>query len=407
MSKSYLWIVISYLFVLLYLLLVGDTIVMVVFLIGLMIYHATALYQERQIQQESTESKMTLMQHKLSQTEKQKEETYMQFISLSTTLGSGVLHVNAEGKISFANKDFIEYFQLEVAKKDYQILVNIKPLYKFVNEAYLLEESKREQVHYKEHFYDLISTPIFEEGIFQGCIVIVHDITLIKTAERFQKQFTADVSHELKTPLSTIKGFSEILARDEDIPKDDKKEFLEIIQKEVMRMETIISDLLVISKMDRVDYELEYTKNNIRTTIEDAVGILKHEVEKKGLSLYTELEDKTFMYDYTKMHHVLLNLLKNAMNYTDKGHIELKGYAQKNNYIIEVRDTGIGIPTDDRELIFKRFYRVDAARSRDTGGSGLGLSIIKNVVKKHDGQIEVDSIEGKGTTFRVILPMKK
>jgi len=407
MNKSYLWIVISYLFVLLYLLLVGDTTVMVVFLIGLMIYHATALYQERETQQEHTESKMTLMQHKLWQTEKQKEETYLQFISLSTTLGSGVLHVNAEGKISFANKDFIEYFQLEVAKKDYQILTNIKPLYKFVNEAYLLEESKREQVHYKDSFYDLVSTPIFEEGVFQGCIIIVHDITLIKTAERFQKQFTADVSHELKTPLSTIKGFSEILGRDEEIPKEDKKEFFDIIQKEVTRMETIITDLLVISKMDRVDYELEYTKNDIKSTIEDAIGILKHDVEKKGLSLHTDIETRTFMFDYTKMHHVLLNLIKNAMNYTDSGYIEIKGYTSKKNYVIEVIDTGIGIPLDDQELIFKRFYRVDAARSRDTGGSGLGLSIIKNVVRKHEGHIDVESSEGKGTTFRIYLPMKK
>jgi len=407
MKQTYFWIVFAYAFVLFYFLVVGDKIVTSVFLIGLLIYHAAEIYQEREKYEENTESKMTVMQHKLMQTEKQKEETYLQFISLSTTLGSGVLHVDAEGKISFVNKDFKEYFDLDVKQKDYQVLTNIKPLYKFVNEAYLLEEPKREQIHYKERFYDLISTPIFEDAIFQGCIVIVHDISLIKTAERFQKQFTADVSHELKTPLSTIKGFSEILARDGKISKEDKKEFIEIIQKEVTRMETIISDLLVISKMDRVDYELEYSKSNMQSTIEDAVSILKNDLEQKGLTLYQDIESKTFMYDYTKMHHVLLNLVRNAINYTDQGHIELKGYVDKNNYVIEVSDTGIGIPEEEKEKIFKRFYRIDTARSRDTGGSGLGLSIIKNVIRKHEGFIEVSSEVGKGTTFKVSIPMKK
>ncbi|MGS0972696.1 MAG: ATP-binding protein [Candidatus Izemoplasmataceae bacterium] len=407
MHKTYVWIIISYVFVLIYFLVVGDKIVGALFLIALMIYHAAELYNEREKQHADTETKMTMMQHKLSQTEKQKEETYQQFISLSTTLGSGVLLVNAEGKIAFANKDFNHYFGIEASDKDYQTLINVKPLYKFVNEAYLLEVPKREQIHFKEHFYDLVSTPIFEDELFQGCIVVVHDISLIKTAERFQKQFTADVSHELKTPLSTIKGFSEILSRGTKVSEEDKKEFVEIIQKEVTRMETIISDLLIISKMDRVDYELEYTKNNIQATIEDAVALLKHDIHNKNLTLYQNVEAKSFMFDYTKMHHVMLNLIKNAINYTDEGHIEIKGYVDKGLYIIEVSDTGIGIPENEMEMIFKRFYRVDTARSRDTGGSGLGLSIIKNVVKKHDGHIEVSSEEGKGTTFKIFLPMKK
>jgi two-component system phosphate regulon sensor histidine kinase PhoR len=407
MQKSYGWILLSYAFVIFYFLIVGDRIVTSVFVIALAIYHLVELYQEREKQHTDIENKMTMMQHKLSQTEKLKEETYHQFISLSTTLGSGVLLVNAEGKIDFANKDITHYFNIEVTDKDYQILTNVKPLYKFVNEAFLLEEPRREQIHFQEHFYDLISTPIFENKIFQGCIIIVHDISLIKTAERFQKQFTADVSHELKTPLSTIKGFTEILSRGDKVSNADKEEFIEIIQKEVSRMETIITDLLIISKMDRVDYELEYKKNDIKAMIEDAVGLLKHDIEQKNLVLIQNIEIKSFMFDYAKMHHVMLNLIRNAINYTDEGHIEIKGYVEKGQYVIEVVDTGIGISKDEMDMIFKRFYRVDSARSRDTGGSGLGLSIIKNVVRKHDGTIEVDSEVGVGTTFKILLPMKK
>lgn len=407
MRKTYVWIFLSYAFVMFYFLIVGDRFVTTFFLICLMIYHAVELYQEREKQHADAESQIQIMKHKLTQTEKQKEETYQQFISLSTTLGSGVLLVDAEGKIAFANKDINHYFHIDVSDKDYQTLTNIKPLYKFVNEAYLLEEQKREQIYYKDHFYDVISNPIFEDDIFQGCIIIVHDITLLKTAERFQKQFTADVSHELKTPLSTIKGFTEILSRGSSVSKEDKEEFIEIIQKEASRMETIISDLLVISKMDRVDYELEYKNNNIKSMIEEAISLLERDLKSKGLALHQDIETKSFMFDYTKMHHVVLNLLKNAINYTDEGHIELKGYTKKEHYIIEISDTGIGIPKDEIDMIFKRFYRVDAARSRDTGGSGLGLSIIKNVVKKHEGFIEVESEENVGTTFKIYLPMKR
>lgn len=407
MQKSYVWILVTYSFVLLYYLVVGDVFVSSVFIVGLMIYHMIQLYREREIQHEDTENKMTMMQHKLSQTKKEREETYQQFISLSTTLGSGVLLVNAEGKIAFANRDLSNYFGIDVSDEDYQILTKVKPLYKFVNEGFLLEETRREQIHYKNHFYDLISTPIFEDDMFQGCIVIVHDISQIKTAERFQKQFTADVSHELKTPLSTIKGFSEILSRGSDVSEKDKSEFISIIQKEVSRMETIISDLLIISKMDRVDYELEYSKHNIKDTIDDAISLLKHDIEKKKLKLNHKVESKSFMFDYNKMHHVMLNLIKNAINYTDVGNIDINGYVDKKMYVIEITDTGIGIPKEEIDMIFKRFYRVDAARSRDKGGSGLGLSIIKNVVKKHEGSIEISSVIEKGTTFKIYLPMKK
>ena len=303
--------------------------------------------------------------------------------------------------VSISNMSFDNF------NKDYNSLVKIKPLYKFINQAYLLEKSFREQIQYLDKYYDLVSTPIFEKDLFQGCLIIVHDITSLKNAERFQKQFTADVSHELKTPLSTIKGFSEILARDVDMKKEDRVEFITLINKESTRMESILSDLLIISKMDRLDYELNLEKVNIKDLIIENIDSLKHKITNKNLKYKIDVEDCILQLDKNKIGQVVLNLVRNATNYTDEGEINIIGKIEGSKYKIQVIDTGIGINKVDFDKIFKRFYRVDNARSRDTGGSGLGLSICKNVVLKHGGSISVDSVRNVGTTFEIILNIKK
>jgi len=253
----------------------------------------------------------------------------------------------------------------------------------------------------------LINTPIFEGRFYKGCLIIVHDITAIKTAEKFQKQFTADVSHELKTPLSVLKGFSEILDRDQEMDIIQRVDFIKMIKKEVTRMETIITDLLTISKMDRLDYELKLEKIDVTTVINDTINLVRSFAVEKKLKISHNLESCYLNIDATKLSLAFTNLIKNAINYTDEGGIKIKGEISEKRYIVTITDTGIGIDDSEQENIFKRFYRVDSNRSRETGGSGLGLSITKNVVLRHGGTITVDSKLEKGTTFRICLPISK
>lgn len=405
--NDYLIIITVYCLAILYAIFFKEIFGTVLFILSLMIYHVISYKRNNDKLHKEKEDSLSKLLSKLDRTKKENEEAYKRFISLTTTLGSGVIMVDEEGVINFANKDIKQYFDIDDNHLEYNSLSRIKPLYKFINKAYLLEVSSREQIQYLNHFYDLVSTPFFEDRLYKGCLIVVHDITTLKTAENFQKQFTADVSHELKTPLSTIKGFSEILSRDMDMNKDERIEFISILNKESKRMETIISDLLVISKMDRLDYELILEKVNIADIILESTNSLSFQIKDKNLKLKTDIEDCELLLDKNKIGQAILNLVKNAVNYTDLGEITVVSKIENKNYVIKITDTGIGISQQEYEKIFKRFYRVDSARSRDTGGSGLGLSICKNVILKHDGTISVDSVENKGTTFEIKLPIRK
>lgn len=407
LKKDFATIIIAYILVIIYVLFGNNVVVAGLLVAALCLFHIVAFLQLHKTLNEDKETSVSKLLSRLDKSKKEQEESYKRFISLSTNLGSGLLMIDDEGKIQLANKDINEYFERDFNNTDYQNHTELRSLYKFLNQAYLLETTMRKQIKYNEKYYDLISTPLFEKGIFKGALILIHDITLIKNAEKYQKRFTADVSHELRTPLSAIKGFSEILSRDKNISVEDREEFIELIKQESQRMETILSDLLVISKMDRVDYELELNEFNIKEVISECVNVLQNNIEGKGLSLSVDVEQQQLLLDKGKMSQVILNIIKNAMNYTDEGGISIIGKVEENDYILSISDTGIGIRQENFDKIFKRFYRVDKARSRDTGGSGLGLSISKNVVHKHDGEISVFSTLEKGTTFHIKLPIKK
>lgn len=406
-KKEYVLITLYYIAVAIYIALIRDFVGATLLVLILMAYHFYTTYKINLRVTQDKEDSVSKLLSRLNKTKKENDETYKRFISLTTTLGSGVIMVNQEGVVNFTNKDIQNYFNVNFYNEEYNALTVIKPLYRFVNQAYLLEKPLREQIVYQEHYYDLISTPLFENKMFKGCLIIVHDISLLKTAESFQKQFTADVSHELRTPLSTIKGFSEILDRDKDMKKEEREEFISLLKKESTRMETILSDLLIISKLDRLDYELTYEDVEIKELVSENTNILKLQIEAKGLEYIEEVDSCMMRLDKNKIGQVILNLVKNAINYTDTGFIKVRGVVLGNNYSLSIQDSGIGINQIDIDKIFKRFYRVDTARSRDSGGSGLGLSICKNVILKHGGSINVDSIINKGTTFTVTIPIKK
>jgi len=408
MKINKLSIVLAYSFVIVVLLISKDFILASLMMLLLLSYHLYNNYQLKKYYSDQILQKETNLMNSIQKEKQKRLENYSQFLSLSQTLGSGLIVVSDLGIIDFVNKDITSYFtEIDYSNNEYKIFAAIKPLYKFINESYLLESPQRKQIKYQDKYFDLINTPIFEGRFYKGCLIIVHDITAIKTAEKFQKQFTADVSHELKTPLSVLKGFSEILDRDQEMDIIQRVDFIKMIKKEVTRMETIITDLLTISKMDRLDYELKLEKIDVTTVINDTINLVRSFAVEKKLKISHNLESCYLNIDATKLSLAFTNLIKNAINYTDEGGIKIKGEISEKRYIVTITDTGIGIDDSEQENIFKRFYRVDSNRSRETGGSGLGLSITKNVVLRHGGTITVDSKLEKGTTFRICLPISK
>jgi two-component system sensor histidine kinase BaeS len=226
--------------------------------------------------------------------------------------------------------------------------------------------------------------------------------------EDSRNEFLAAVSHELRTPLTYIKGYSDILTK--GIIKDPKEqaEYLKIINKETKRISFLVNDLFEMSKLQVGTFELNKEWAYIDSIIEKVISSLKPAATNKGLIIEEnlQLENYKVNIDSERIEQVLYNLIENAIKYTNEGKITVRSYTKKDFTIIEIEDTGIGIPQEDLPKIWDRFYRVDQSRTRKTGGTGLGLYVVKNIIESHGGQIRASSIENKGSIFTIFLTNK-
>lgn len=230
----------------------------------------------------------------------------------------------------------------------------------------------------------------------------------LKNAERIRREFVANVSHELRTPLTSIRTYAETISDTKGIPQDTEEEFLRVIINECDRMTKIVSDLLVLSRLDSGTGMLTPEWFSIEKAVRDVYAAIALEARNRGHVLNLEIEWKMPMIkgDRARIEQVLMNIISNAVKYTpDGGTIDIYGSRSGNSIIVKVEDSGIGIPLEDLNRVFDRFYRVDKARTRESGGTGLGLSIAKEIVTMHGGTIEIDSTPGVGTVVSVALPI--
>jgi len=244
-------------------------------------------------------------------------------------------------------------------------------------------------------------------GNFLGTVAVFHDITQLKKLEKLRSEFVANVSHEIKTPVTAIAGAVETLLGGAINNKVEAKEFLEIALNHSHRLNNIVNDLLVISKIETEDIKMDSAAVNIKNIIRNVVKLLEENSHSKKQSLKIDVPDNipSITADEKKLEQVFLNLLDNAIKFTPEGGtILIKAADMETAVKVEISDTGIGIPAEHIGRIFERFYRVDAARSREMGGTGLGLSIVKHIVNLHKGSITVESLPGKGSVFSVHLP---
>lgn len=237
-------------------------------------------------------------------------------------------------------------------------------------------------------------------------VLVLHDITSRKELERIKRDLISSVSHELRTPLTSIKGFAETLEEEVD---EEHRHYLEIIRRNADRLICIVRDLLLLSQMEEAGASLEIENVDLAKLAERTLRIFDGQARQKGLSLKAEIgpDLPPVPVDPFKIEQVLINLLDNAVKYTDAGEVRLAVRHEGRNVVMEVRDTGIGIPRNALSRIFERFYVVDKSRSRKTGGTGLGLSIVKHIVLLHGGDIAVESVPGEGSTFTVTLPAER
>ncbi len=230
------------------------------------------------------------------------------------------------------------------------------------------------------------------------------DITPYEIYKQAKKDFVSNVSHELKTPIAVLKGVIETLEAEED--DKNKRKFLSMALKRINQMDSLVNDLLILARLEAQEYKVIKTEIYLKRLVNHIFEDISYIAKEKSVKLINNVSDNLKIYgDENKLSILLKNLVENAVKYNkEKGLVEVNGYKDREYTVIEVKDTGIGIPSKSLPLIFERFYRVDKSRSRSVGGTGLGLSIVKHITEAHNGKIEVESKVNKGTKFKIYIP---
>lgn len=336
-----------------------------------------------------------------------------QLSTLIDNTESGLVLLDEKGYIHLVNPKFIHLFgktEKDYIDSLYYSVLNNEALQQTIQNVFLYEKKIRKTFeHYigiEKLYLEISGAPIINErNMLKGAVLVLYDITELKKLENMRKDFVANVSHELRTPITSIKGFSETLLDGDMQDTEALKEFLQIIYNESYRLQLLIEDLLALSRLEEDDYQLVLNKVNIREHIEDILPALYYKAEQKGITLETDIATIEIKADKEQINQVIINLVDNAISYTpENGHVTLNIYENNQHACIRVSDTGIGISKEDLPRVFERFYRVDKARTRDSGGTGLGLAIVKHIVEVHHGDIKVDSELNKGTSITVYLP---
>jgi len=254
--------------------------------------------------------------------------------------------------------------------------------------------------------FEVNAVPIFERDSVNGCLLVIHDITEIRRLETVRRDFVANVSHELKTPLTSIKGFVETLLEGALDDKRNSRNFLTIIQNHADRLDTLVNDLLSLSHLESKDMLLDIKEVNIKVEADEVISGFGSQLKKNNVEIKNELAPNILARaDRDRIKQVFTNLIDNAIKFNRKnGTVKVYAEESSSKIKITIEDSGVGIPEKDISRIFERFYRVDKARSRELGGTGLGLSIVKHIVELHGGTVGLESNEGLGSKFFFTLP---
>jgi two-component system sensor histidine kinase VicK len=336
------------------------------------------------------------------QQEKSKMETTFKYMA------DGVLTVDAAGSIVHVNPVAERILSLKKEDEDYDsAIIRVK-------ENMMLKHLKKNNYHGTDileqngETYNIDYAPFMNnQNEIGGVIIVFKNITEQYKIDKLQKEFVANVSHELKTPITTIKSYTETLLDGALEERQIAEDFLTVINSESDRMARLVSDLLRLSRMDYS--QTKWKKENLSLSDMVSQVLKKLQIQIKNKNIHLQLgqipEDMHILFDRDGFEQILLNVAGNAVKYTpENGNVYISAYRENKNIVVSIKDDGIGIPLEDQSRVFERFYRVDKARTRDMGGTGLGLSIAKQIADAHDSTIAVRSEINKGTEMIITIP---
>lgn len=322
-----------------------------------------------------------------------------------SSLSNGIIYFNTSAEPVYSNDRGQSYYQL--FQQNQEEFESFKSLIKEVSRS---DENHLERLDIEDLHLQLAMSPVKSLEEENGVTVLIRDITDEYNTEKMRTDFISSVSHELKTPMVMLSGYSEALLDDIVTEPEEVKEMVSIIKDESDRMNKLVSELLIIARMDSDDVLYDIKEQNFTMLLDELHQRFDYKLKDNNIELVIEAgsEMVQFPFDYDKLNQVFTNLIDNAIRYTSRGDMITINVAEDNeDYVsIEVRDTGTGIKRENLKHIFERFYKADEARTRGKHGTGLGLYIVSNIIKKHGGTITADSIFGEGTVFTIKLPRK-
>lgn len=324
---------------------------------------------------------------------------------MTSAMSEGIILLNNRGTVLSINKAAAKLFGTDCfcIGEDIVSINRSLELAQLLNRAKNGEHSER-VVELGCGRYQMMASPVISNNIVSGIVLLILDVTEKEKAEQLRREFTANVSHELKTPLHTISGSAELLAngmvKPEDIPI-----FLKRIYSETQRMIQLVEDIIRLSHLDEGAEDMKWDMVDLYAVAEETINSLADEAESNGIKF--ELYGETVLINGIRqlLQEIIYNLCDNAIKYNCRGGSVSVGVKNENEFaVLTITDTGIGIPAEHQERIFERFYRVDKSHSKEIGGTGLGLSIVKHAAKLHNAEIELHSIANKGTEITIKFP---
>jgi two-component system phosphate regulon sensor histidine kinase PhoR len=329
-----------------------------------------------------------------------------QLEAILNSLRNGLVAIDLNGRIIFSNPRFNEMYHLRKDLKELHLSANvydktILDVIELLDNESFVEKKFIEQTN--GLIYNYRGILIVSQGKTIGKLVSIENVTKVANLDSMKQTFVSNVTHELKTPLTSIRGFAETLQSMD--PADEKyKEFLGIIEREAERLNNLITDILMLSELEATGQTNKAELIEVKPVVEDVVAILQHQLHAE-VAFQVSIDDEIQVYfDAFQLRQIVLNLTTNAIKYTDIGTIDIRVFEENKRTVLQVIDSGIGIPQAEQGRIFERFYRVDKDRSRATGGTGLGLSIVKHIVENNRCQMFLESEVGQGTTVTIIFP---
>lgn len=329
-------------------------------------------------------------------------------------LNLGVVLISNSGKIELINSEAMHLLNIDIhtTQRSFQAVIKSYVLVDMINEALKTHQPLSNHIELYIPMSKFIDVNIIPYGKspdeIESILVLLYDITQVRRLETVRTEFVANASHELRTPVTAIKGFAETLLDGALKQPELAEKFITIIANESNRLETIISDILELSRVEKKSEPMVVKPFEVVETVTNLIQFFYKQADRKHISISVDAERPVMMKaDQHRIEQIFTNLIDNAINYSDVDSEVKINIEQVNNSVhFSVSDKGIGIPKADQERIFERFYRVDKGRSRNSGGTGLGLSIVRNLIMNMNGTIHVESEVGIGTTFHIKLPLE-